>query len=94
MVAPARWTRTDVHTFLTESYRGDVTLAQLVAKARRRFPDRTPSREARAETVGAEVDRYLAPFVLDVLRITAPSFLDALLTVATSRGLLANVTRP
>jgi hypothetical protein len=96
MAEKAQWTGRDVPAFLGEHYRGDVTLVQLVAEARRHFPDRAPSRGSSGDNlVAMEVDRYIERFVLDVLRITTgPHLLEALLSVATPRGVLANVTRP
>jgi len=42
-----------------------------------------------------EVDRYLAAFVLDVVRIvTWPKMVDSLLTAETPRGRVGNLRRP
>jgi hypothetical protein len=46
------WTKNEVPGFLNEFFRGAATLSQLVAEARRRFPNRTP-----LEDMG--VDRYI-----------------------------------
>jgi hypothetical protein len=82
------WTRNEVPRFLNEFFRGAATLSQLVAAARRRFPNRKPLQHM-------EVDRYIAVFVLDVLRIvTWPKMVDSLLSAETPRGQLGNLTRP
>jgi hypothetical protein len=36
---PPTWTRNNVHQFLNNTFRGDVTTAQLVVEARQRFPN-------------------------------------------------------
>jgi hypothetical protein len=87
----------DVHAFLNESFRGHVTLARLVDEARQRFLNRKPLRKIANQKplVAREVDPYVERFVLDVLRVVAmPNVVDALLTVATPEGRLANLTRP
>jgi len=94
---PLLWTRNDVREFLDESFRGDVTLVQFVAEARRRFPNQKPRPRLASHNplMAREVDTYLERFILDVLRIVAaPNVVDALLTVATPKGPLANLTRP
>jgi hypothetical protein len=91
------WTSKDVRRFLDEAYRADITLAQLVTEARRRFPNQKPGRRLGAQKVTTvkEVDSYLERYLLDVLRIVAgPNVVDALLSVATPKGRLASVTRP
>jgi hypothetical protein len=93
---PVPWTSKEVRDFLDESYRVDITLAQLVAESRRRFPEQKPRRlgAQKLKTV-KEVDPYLERFLLDVVRIVAaPNVVDALLSVPTPNGKLANVTRP
>ena len=83
-----QWTRTQVPRFLNEFFRGAATLSQLVTEARRRFPNRKPQ-------MHREVDRYLAAFVLDVVRIvTWPKMVDSLLTAETPRGRVGNLRRP
>jgi hypothetical protein len=82
------WTKNEVPGFLNEFFRGAATLTQLVEETRRRFPNRTPLKDM-------EVDRYIGPFVLDLLRIVAwPKMVDSLLSAETPRGRLGNLTRP